>query len=377
MTGKERLLLAFRNKQPDIVPIAPDIDLIGMRWWHEKTKKPWWNVFLYGDPSFEDVYIEANKKLGCEIWDYFGRIRSESGVKSEKKIIAQTDAAITREVIARTPYGDLRNVTAFPRDAPPWSMEKHVKDIHRDWPKLKWVMEQATFYPEITASSKVGESGVIGVTGRTPFPDFWVSCRGAEKAILDFYDYPELMDDIFRFYRQYVSGFIKIAVQAKPEVIWIPGSSSSLSLISPEIYRKYSLPIVREVTELCKKAGVLSHAHTCGKSGKVVEMNYQETDLNIMEPLEGPPTGDMDLKAAKEKFGDKFCLKGNINTVLLHKGKPKDIKAAVQQAIADAAPGGGFVLSTGDSPGSNTPDANICAMVEAGREYGKYRLKCM
>ena len=28
---------------------APGIDLIGMRWWAEKVKKPWWQVYLYED----------------------------------------------------------------------------------------------------------------------------------------------------------------------------------------------------------------------------------------------------------------------------------------------------------------------------------------
>ena len=372
MTGKERLLSAFQNKQPDMVPIAPDIDLIGMRWWHEKTKKPWWQVFLYGTPSIEEVYIEANQKLGCEIWDYFGSIRSESGVKVESKIIQKDATAITQETITKTPDGDLKTVILYPKDAPPWCRQYKIKDIRRDWPRLKWAMEQTRFYPEIKASAKVGNAGVIGVSGRATFPDFWVSCRGSERALLDFYDYPALLDEIFQFYHQYTSNYIRIAIQAEPEVIWIAGSCSSLSLISPEIYRQYSLPIIKEVTKLCKKADILTHAHTCGIYGKVVEMNYQETDLNIMEPLEGPPTGDLDLKVTKEKFGDKFCLKGNINTVLLHKGQPNDIKEAVQQAIADTAQNGGFVLSTGDSPGSNTPDENIHAMIEAGREYGKY-----
>ena len=45
---------------------------------------------------------------------------------------------------------------------------------------------------------------------------------------------------------------------------------------------------------------------------------------------------------------------------------------AAKQAIDDAAVGGGFILSTGDQCGRDTPDENIFAMVETARTYGRY-----
>lgn len=370
MTGKERLLTAFRNKQPDMVPIAPDIDLIGMRWWSEKIKKPWWNVFLYEEPSFREVYIEANKKLGCEVWDYFGSLYSESSVEIKKEIIEKDPDKIIQKIITKTPYGDLDEVIIYPSDKPPWQRNM-IKNIHKEWPKIRWVLEQRKFYPKINISPNLGNHGAIGI-GLATFPDFLVKLRGSERAILDLYDYQELIDEIFEFYHQYVIDFTKICIKAKPEVICTGGSSSSLSLISPQIFCKYSLPTIKEVTRCCKESGVLTHCHICGKSRELIEIIHKETYLNIMEPLECPPTGNVDLKEVKKRFGDKLCLKGNINIVLLLESNPKDIKDSVKKAINDAGENGGFVLSTGDSPGANTPDKNIYIMVEAGREYGRY-----
>ena len=56
---------------------------------------------------------------------------------------------------------------------------------------------------------------------------------------------------------------------------------------------------------------------------------------------------------------------------MLH-GSVDDVIAASKQAIDDAAHGGGFMLSTGDQCGRDTPDENIFAMVETARTYGKY-----
>ncbi len=55
--------------------------------------------------------------------------------------------------------------------------------------------------------------------------------------------------------------------------------------------------------------------------------------------------------------------------------------ASVAQAYSDAvryygmdgcAVGGGFVLSTGDQCGRDTPDANLFKLVEVARMYGRY-----
>ena len=42
--------------------------------------------------------------------------------------------------------------------------------------------------------------------------------------------------------------------------------------------------------------------------------------------------------------------------------------------MRDAGRGGGFILSTGDQCGRDTPDENIRAMVEVGEEFGSYPL---
>jgi uroporphyrinogen decarboxylase len=53
-------------------------------------------------------------------------------------------------------------------------------------------------------------------------------------------------------------------------------------------------------------------------------------------------------------------------------GSVKDVIEACKKAIDDGAKGGGFVLSTGDQCGRDTPDENLFAMVETARTYGRY-----
>ena len=83
--------------------------------------------------------------------------------------------------------------------------------------------------------------------------------------------------------------------------------------------------------------------------------------------------GACDLAELKRLYGNRIILKGNLHTTrVMLRGTVPDVVAASQQAIDDAAAGGGFILSTGDQCGRDTPDANIHAMVETARTYGRY-----
>jgi len=68
-----------------------------------------------------------------------------------------------------------------------------------------------------------------------------------------------------------------------------------------------------------------------------------------------------------------MCIKGNINTFdFMLNATPEQVKEKCKRAIDAAAADGGYVLSTGDQCGRDTPDANIFAMVEVAETYGKY-----
>ncbi len=156
---------------------------------------------------------------------------------------------------------------------------------------------------------------------------------------------------------------------------WFPAGSGSITLQSPTIWRQLSLPTLQKVTRLCKEAGIISGVHACSKQRYMVEVCAQETDLDYINPLEVPPMGDCDLGECKRRFGQRLALIGNLHTteVMLH-GSPADVRRESLQAILAAGEGGGFVLSTGDQCGRDTPDENIRAMVQAAAELGRYPL---
>jgi uroporphyrinogen decarboxylase len=105
-----------------------------------------------------------------------------------------------------------------------------------------------------------------------------------------------------------------------------------------------------------------------------VDIVANETDVDVMEPLEEPPGGDVDIKEIKRLYGHRLALKGNINTFgFMLTATPKQVEEKAKRLIDDCAPGGGFILSTGDQCGRDTPDANLFKLSEVARTYGRYR----
>jgi uroporphyrinogen decarboxylase len=124
---------------------------------------------------------------------------------------------------------------------------------------------------------------------------------------------------------------------------------------------------------MAKEAGQTNMLHSCGRERALVEMCVEETDLGCINPLEVPPQGDCDLAEIKRTFGARIALMGNLHTTeVMLKGSYETVLEASRKAIEDAGANGGFILSSGDQCGRDTPDENIRAMVDAAERWGRY-----
>ncbi|MBI3921374.1 MAG: hypothetical protein HY318_08165 [Armatimonadetes bacterium] len=161
-------------------------------------------------------------------------------------------------------------------------------------------------------------------------------------------------------------------VALKPDCLLI-GISGHMICNPLEIFRRLSLPTLQAVTRICKEAGVPSQIHCCGPEHDLVRISAEESDLTNINPLEIPPMGDCNLAQIKKEFGSKLSLMGNLHTTdVMLTGTTEVVERAAKQAIGDAGEGGGFILSTGDQCGRDTPDENILKLIEVARSYGKY-----
>ncbi|MBN1807739.1 MAG: hypothetical protein JW909_01640 [Planctomycetes bacterium] len=377
MTSRERLLKLIAGDVPDCVPVAPDIsNMVPCR----LTGKPFWDMYLYRDPPYWEAYISAAKYFDIDsLMDgYFPfeyPFEKADGPEREEMIVGRTPERIVTQLswidggkrrwepkvnvyyVADPPT---RGIPVEKLGMPPvpdrWQPVEGQQEVDRGPEGLKRVKDL------------MGDHGLVGI--------FVTSTLGlhSEQEILDYYDHPELHDRwAEERLRQAERRFAYlVSLEVRPDFICV-GASGTLVFQSVDIFRQLTFPAVKRVIELAEAEGIPTHVHSCGPEKELVRIMAEETSLTIIDPLEIPPMGDCDLAELKRLYGDRIILKGNLHTTnVMLRGTPGDVAAAAGKAIDDAGAGGGFILSTGDQCGRDTPDENLRAMVETARTYGRY-----
>ena len=379
MTKRERMIAALSNKEADRIPVAPDTSyMIPCR----HTGKKYWDIMFHGEPQLWRAYLDVVDYFDFDGWFMNGGIGLKTkGEPTPSKITEEMDdrgrMIWTQEI--ETPAGMLRQKQMCSIDDVPTFTEKLIKDFKEDFPKFKYL------YPEIVGyddeyfqmqKKELGERGIMGIGIFPPgFQIFFSYFDGNLEALTyAYYDYPELFEELVDMYTKFTLKQLEMILEVKPDSI-LTGGSGSITMQSPELFDELSLPVMKTMTKMCKEAGVISGVHSCGKEMHLLKVCAEQTDLNYANPLEIPPMGDCELAEAKRLFGHKLALMGNLHTTdIMLNGSVKDVRRESVKAMIDAGAGGGFVLSTGDQPGRDTPYENLFEMVKTCREFGKYPL---
>lgn len=377
MTSKERMLTAMRHGKPDRVPVAPDMsNMIPAK----LTGKPFWDIYHKGDPPMWKAYIDAVKFFEFDGWHVYAWLspKIEGDQRSfETEEVARSDDRFTIRTTCHTPAGDLWQETTYYVADPPTLTRKWIKDLREDLPKLRYFCPKVTGYDRTSFDEQmayVGDLAAVSLSVCVPGMQDMISWfdGGLEAAVYAEIDYPDEFAEFMDMRTRDCLQRAEMALDAKPDFLMI-GASGLGTLQSRDQLKRYSIPFIRQATKWARQAGIPSFLHSCGKQREMIDMLANETDLDVANPLEIPPMGDCDLAEIKRTYGHKLALMGNIHTtdVMLF-GTPDDVRAACRKAIDDAAEGGGFILSTGDQCGRDTPYENIRAMVETAKDYGRY-----
>jgi len=136
-------------------------------------------------------------------------------------------------------------------------------------------------------------------------------------------------------------------------------------MISPQMIEDYFIPPMQKVA---RSIGVPWFAHSDGNMLSLMDI-WLKLGQNGIHPIE--PIA-MDIRNVKRKYGLQVCIIGNVDVDLLSKGTPEEIETEIRNLIRDIAPGGGYILSSGNSLASSVKIENVMAMGDALKKYGYY-----
>jgi uroporphyrinogen decarboxylase len=148
-------------------------------------------------------------------------------------------------------------------------------------------------------------------------------------------------------------------------------SFGSGPMINPKSFRKYVFPWYEEMASICQKKELLFFFHSDGNIWPLLD-DLTALGVDAIHPID--PTC-MDILEVKEKVGRKVGIIGNIDTDLLARGTPEEVRELAKKRLKEIAPGGGYALGSGNSVPHWARFENYQAMRETVLEFGTYPIK--
>jgi len=195
----------------------------------------------------------------------------------------------------------------------------------------------------------------------------YADLRGVERAFLDLIDDPQMFMEAGRVIVQNAISFAVAQIKAGADMIGV--GDAVASLIGPNMYTTYVLPLQQELVAAIHEASAKVKLHICGNITNIVEHMAKSgadvIDVDWMVPLE----------KARQLVGPDIVLCGNFDpSAVLLQGTPENVAEAARKCIK--AGGKKFFLMPGCEVPPATPQQNIRAFCPCEGCLIPEELKC-
>ncbi|HWW03590.1 MAG TPA: uroporphyrinogen decarboxylase family protein [Candidatus Acidoferrum sp.] len=179
--------------------------------------------------------------------------------------------------------------------------------------------------------------------------------RGINTVMMDFFDDPAFVRDLFAFVVEMELRFAREQVKAGADIIGI--GDAAASLISSQLYTEFVWPYQKKLVDGIHALGSKVRLHICGNTRRLLDgmgrLGCEIVDLDSLAPL----------SEARKQMGPNQVLLGNLNPVsVLRNGDTAGVTAAVAECHQQAGPR--FIVGAGFEVPRDTPAENLRALCE-------------
>lgn len=182
--------------------------------------------------------------------------------------------------------------------------------------------------------------------------------RGINTLMLDFFDDPAFVRDLFDWVVEMGLRFARAQVEAGADLIGM--GDAAASLVGPQIYEEFVWPYEKKLVDGLHAMGTRVRLHICGNTNRslslIGQLGCDIVDLDYLVPV----------AKARQEMGENQVLLGNLNPVaLVRNGTPAAITAALAQCHQEA--GSRYIVGLGCEVPRDTPSENLLAL----RDYAR------
>jgi len=340
LTPRERLLSAINHEEPDIVPVA------FLRSTYDATRiKLDVQEYLLNPKTKLNAQIELHKRFpSCafipSIYPDFGMIAEPSALGAEVRLYSNQPPkglpfVKSLENIDTLEVPDPQHDGFMPKvlEAYKYMLANAPRGYHVDPP---FVMGPLCLASEI---------------------------RGLSEVFSDMFKNPALLHRLLDICTKTAIEYIRALEEVSGGSDFVFLADDIAGLVSSKFAEEFDFKYMKRIYDTFSGKIRVYHndAKTMHLLEQVADIGVQLFNFSFQN----------DLKETKERIGHRVCLWGNVEPIgIFRSGKPEEIEEICRQKIEIAAPGGGFVLSTGAAVYG--PDQSIDAIINAARKYGRY-----
>ncbi len=346
MTGRERMLTALRNERPDRVPIFLRDLTLGL------------DLCRYSTPEVSAGY-DAEKSTECVMasrrrfhQDCVVGCIHDLGLDAEPLggAVEFPESGVPR--VSEPPLADDQAVA----DADPFDPE-----IQGRWPAV------ARTYRRVR--EQLGDEAAIAANIEGPVTRAGV-LRGLDRLAIDLATNPRLAERLVDLSTEIAVRHVPVLLEAGADFIFIAAATDGPAVISPRVYRDFTIPGLRRIVEAAGDVPVVFHPHGRFTDPRFRDLVEAAIDCGIagFQLSEGCEMG-----VARELWGDRICLLGgpDISEVLVP-GPPERVREVTRRFLREGMGDGGYVLMASCSLHRGADLENLDAMVETALGDGVY-----
>ncbi len=221
-------------------------------------------------------------------------------------------------------------------------------------PRMSDRLRAAELFKQRTGDEKLIEGWIEGPCA------LGADLRGINQLMLDFFDDPEFIRELFEYSLEMGLRFAKEQVKRGVDIIGV--GDAAASLVGPRIYEEFVWPAEKKLVDGLHEMGTLVRLHICGNTRKILSgmgrLGCDIVDLDYPSPV----------SEGREHMGPDQVLIGNLDPVrALRNVSAEEVYEAIGECHRQAGPR--FIVGAGCEVPRDTPAENVRALMKYARSH--------